>query len=80
MSIYRVTFETSLLVDCSNEKEAERIGLNFVNQEIPELISIESITRTDQLLDVEKGSLPWRSWDSAADKLELKVEQILGEI
>jgi len=31
MPIYRVTFQTEMLIDCENEGEAERIGYRIIS-------------------------------------------------
>ena len=82
MTLYRLTFQTEILVDASDEREAERIGYNNLEEEIgngnTNVYSIKEITAEDQLLRGERGSLPWRNiqrdW---AKEPELTVEEIL---
>lgn len=82
MTLYRLTFQTEILVDASDECEAERIGLDNIEEEIGngsiELYSVKEITSEDQLLRWERGSLPWRNiqrdW---AKEPELTVKEIL---
>ena len=65
MSIYRVTFQTCLLVECDDEVEAEEIGRDFLAEEVgnADLFGIECLSSKDQLEKIEQGSLPWRSWE-----------------
>lgn len=67
MPIYRVTFHTNLLVECENENEAEKIGLQNLNDEIKNGLSsvfnICTIESSDELRAEESYSLPWRSND-----------------
>lgn len=84
MPIYRVSFLTDLLVDCDNEKEAERIGFNHLIDEVDnrgsEVFSIKLLESPDQVRRWERGSLPWR--DPQRDlrgEPEKPVEQILKE-
>ena len=81
MPIYRVTFQTELLVDCDDESEAERIGYDNLEEEVrngfSDIISVRNITSSDQLRKGERGSLPWRSSERRGEP-ELLVEEILG--
>jgi hypothetical protein len=84
MTLYRLTFQTEILVDASDEREAERIGYNNLEEKIgngnTNVYSIKEITTEEQLLRGERGSLPWRNiqrdW---AKEPELTVEEILKE-
>ena len=78
MSIYRVTFQTCLLVECDDEVEAEEIGRDFLAEEVgnADLFGIECLSSKDQLEKIEQGSLPWRSWERRNEP-DLTVEQIL---
>lgn len=82
MTLYRLTFQTEILVDASDEREAERIGLENIEDEIGNgsihLYSVKEITSEDQLLRGERGSLPWRNIQrNWAKEPELTVEEIL---
>lgn len=84
MAIYRVSFLTDLLVECDNEKEAERIGFNHLIDEVDnrgsDVFSIKLLESPDQVRRWERGSLPWRN--SQRDHLgepEKTVDQILKE-
>ena len=65
MKIYRVTFETSVLVACDDEKQAEFIGATHLNDEVSNGHSIvtsnEHITRISELYNDETFSYPWCS-------------------
>jgi hypothetical protein len=67
MPIYRVTFQTELLVDCENESEAERIGFKHLEDEVrnrtSEVYRVEKLDSVDQLRRAERGSLPWRRYE-----------------
>ena len=82
MTLYRLTFQAEILVDASDEREAERIGLQNIEEEIGngsiELYSVREITSEEQLLRAERGSLPWRNIQrDLAKEPELTVEEIL---
>jgi len=81
MPLYRVTFQTSLLVEAHDELEATSIGFENLGDEVSnrssELWRIESLESIDQLRREERGSLPWRSTERR-DEPELRVEEILG--
>lgn len=81
MPIYRVTFTTSLLVECESEKDAEGIGFENLEAEIEnqnsEVYSVELIESEAQLRRIERGSLPWRSWERR-DEPEIEVDDILS--
>jgi hypothetical protein len=84
MPIYRVTFQTELLVDCENESEAERIGYDNLEEEVrngfSDIISVRNITSSDQLRKGERGSLPWRDAKrNRAGEPEKTIAEILGE-
>ena len=78
MPLYRVTFCTEILVDCVDEREAERIGFRNLSEEIPSssVYKVEEIDSVDQLHREEHGSLPWRSSERRGEP-ELRVEEIL---
>lgn len=80
MSLYRVTFQTSLLVETSTEDEAYKIGISSLPEEVKngssELYNIEIISNVDQLFPEERQSLPWRNF-SKINEIELNVNQIL---
>ena len=82
MKIYRVTFQTDLLIGCDSEIEAERIGYRNLSDEIrnggSSVYKITEINSTDQLRREERGSLPWRSSDRWGEP-QIRVEEILGE-
>lgn len=82
MPIYRVSFLTDLLVECENEKEAERIGFKHLIDEVDnrgsDVFSVKLLESPDQVRRWERGSLPWR--DTQRDlrgEREKTVEQIL---
>ena len=84
MAIYRVSFLTDLLVECENEKEAERIGYYHLIDEIrnggSDVFSVKLLESPGQVRRFERGSLPWR--DTQRDlrgEPEKTVEQILQE-
>ena len=84
MPIYRVSFLTELLVDCDNEKEAERIGFNHLIDEVDnrgsEIFSVKLLESPGQIRRWERGSLPWR--DTQRDlrgEPEKTVDEILKE-
>jgi len=79
MPLYRVTFRTEILVDCVDEREAERIGFRNLSEEIPSssVYKVEEIDSVDQLHREEHGSLPWKA-RKKMDEPELRVEEILG--
>lgn len=84
MPIYKVTFQTELLVDCENESEAERIGFKHLEEEVrnglSDIISVQNITSSDQIRKGEKGSLPWRDAKrNRAGEPEKTIAEILGE-
>lgn len=65
MKIYRVTFETSVLVACDDEKQAEFIGRCHLKDEVDNghshVLSCDQITNTSELSGDERYSYPWRS-------------------
>ena len=67
MPIYRITFQTELLVDCETEGEAERIGFKHLEDEVrngtSEVYLVEKLDSVDQLRRAERGSLPWRRYE-----------------
>lgn len=78
--LYRVTFHTPMLIEASNEREAERIGYRFLVDEVhngsSEVWSTEHLEHEDQLYRNERGSYPWRSTDDREAPQET-VEEIL---
>ena len=82
MPIYRVTFQTELLIDCENETEAEKIGYDNVDYEVRngicDITSMKLIESANQLRRGEHNSLPWRAnsrnWSHEPEKT---VQQIL---
>jgi len=78
MKLYRVTFQTSLLVEAQDEHEAERIGYKNIREEVSELFSINHLKEEKQLRRSERNSLPWRSHDRYKEP-ELTVEQVLNK-
>jgi hypothetical protein len=80
MKIYRLKFETEILVECETEEEAEKIGHSSVEYEVRngmlELFSLEELESENDLQSYERGSLPWRSF-KRRDEPELTVDQIL---
>jgi len=76
MKLYRVTFQTSLLVEAQDDLEAERIGYKNIREEACKLSSIDEVKEEKQLRRSERNSLPWRS-RARYDEPELTVEQIL---
>ena len=81
MPLYRITFQTDMLIEARDEREAERIGDRNLESEVrncgSELYRIEELRSVDQLRREERGSLPWRSTERR-DEPELFVEEILG--
>jgi hypothetical protein len=81
MPLYRVTFQTDMLIEARDEREAERIGDRNLESEVrncgSELYRIEELRSVDQLRREERGSLPWRATERR-DEPELHVEEILG--
>ena len=81
MPLYRVTFQTDMLIEARDEREAERIGDRNLESEVrncgSELYRIEELRSVDQLRREERGSLPWRATERR-DEPELRVEEILG--
>jgi len=81
MPLYRVTFQTDMLIEARDELEAERIGDRNLESEVrncgSELYRIEELRSVDQLRREERGSLPWRATERR-DEPELRVEEILG--
>jgi len=81
MPIYRVTFQTEMLIDCENEGEAESLGYRNLPDEVgngtSEVLRVEKIESPDQLRRGENISLPWRSGDRR-DEPELMVGDILN--
>jgi hypothetical protein len=80
MALYRVTFQTEILVDCVDPREAESIGFRNLSEEIrsSSVYKVEKIDSVDQLHREERGSLPWRARERSGEP-ELRVEEILGE-
>jgi len=81
MPLYRITFQTDMLIEARDEREAERIGDRNLESEVrncgSELYRIEELRSVDQLRREERGSLPWRATERR-DEPELFVEEILG--
>jgi hypothetical protein len=79
MALYRVTYQTQILVDCNNPLEAESIGFRNLREEIrsSSVYKVDKIDSVDQLHREERGSLPWRSTERRGEP-ELRVEEILG--
>ena len=79
--LYRVTIATKLIVEASDELEAERIGYKNLIGEVRNgssvLYKIEEISSCSHLQRDERGSLPWRATERR-DEPELYVEEILG--
>ena len=82
MALYRITFQTSIIVESRDEREAQHIGYKNLVEEVrnggSELYLTEPITTVDQLHRGERGSYPWR--DSQRDlngEPEKTVEEIL---
>ena len=78
MALYRVTFQTEILVDCVDRHEAESIGFRNLPEEIrgSSVYKVDKIDSVDQLHREERGSLPWRA-RKKMDEPELRVEEIL---
>ena len=80
MPLYRVTFQTEILIDARDEREAERIGDRNLESEVrncgSEVYRIEELKSVDQLHREEHGSLPWKA-RKKMDEPELRVEEIL---
>lgn len=82
MPIYRVTFQTELLVDCDDEREAERIGFKHLEEEVgnrhSEVYRVEKLENLYELKRAERGSLPWRSEDRSNSGVPYRtVDEIL---
>ena len=84
MAIYRVSFLTDLLVECENEKEAERIGFKHIVDEVnnrgSEIFSVKLLESQSHIRRWEHGSLPWR--DTQRDlrgEPQKTVDEILQE-
>ena len=79
MALYRVTYQTQIIVDCVDPHEAESIGFRNLPEEIrsSSVYKVDKIDSVDQLHRDERGSLPWRSMERR-DEPELRVEEILG--
>ena len=79
MKLYRVTFQTSLLIEAENEKEAVRIGEQNLQGEVrngtSELYNVETLRSQENLRRGEKRSLPWRDWNRKDP--EMRVEDLL---
>lgn len=81
MPIYRVTFQTELLIDCENETEAEKIGYDNVDYEVRngfcDITSMKLIESASQLRRGEHNSLPWRAnsrnWSHEPEKTVQKI-------
>lgn len=79
MAIYRVTFQTEMLIDCETEGEAERIGYHYLQDEVrngSNIYRIEKVETVNQLRRNEIGSLPWRD-SYMVGMPETRVEEIL---
>lgn len=63
--LYRVTFQTPILVLASDEREAERVGHKFLGEELKngcsEVWNTVELNDEDQLRREERHTLPW--WD-----------------
>lgn len=81
MKLYRVTFQTGLLVEAEDERDAERIGRKFLIDEVKngtsELWSTELLESEDDLRDDERYSLPWGEGNKMKDE---DVNEILRRI
>lgn len=81
LKLYRVTMQTSLLVEANNEGEAETIAEDNLVEEVrngnSEFFSVENVQSVSELHPIEKGSLPWRDWNRNNEP-ELTVEEILS--
>ena len=81
MPIYRIKFETTLMVEANSEDEAVSVAkenlLEEVKNDFSQIVKKEIITDVEQLSDSEKYSLPWLS-KSIDDKYDLEVFEILG--
>jgi hypothetical protein len=82
MKLYRLTYETEILVECETEEEAEKLGYSFLKHEVgngmSNLSSLEKLESENDLQSYERGSLPWRSF-KRRDEPELTVDQILKD-
>jgi len=78
MKLYRVTFQTEILVEAKDESEAGKIGFKYAHEEIEnaEIYGITELNDLSQLRRNELGSLPWRSIERWGEP-ELLVEEIL---
>lgn len=78
MKLYRVTFTTELLVECNDEREAERIGYRNLREEAfnSQFHKVETIETVEQLRRGERNSLPWRD-AHRFNEPEARVEEIL---
>ena len=80
MKLYRLTYETEILIECETEEEAEKLGYSFLQDEVSNgmsnLSSLEKLESENDLQSYERGSLPWRSF-KRRDESELTVDQIL---
>jgi len=84
MAIYRVTFQTELLIDCENEAEAEEIGYDNIDYEVRngvcDIVSMKLVDSVRQLHRGEHNSLPWRANSrNCSHEPEKTVQQILEE-
>jgi len=82
MPIYRVTFQTELLVDCDDVGEAERIGFKHLEEEVgnrhSEVYRVEKLENLYELKRAERGSLPWRCEDRSNSGIPYRtVDEIL---
>ena len=85
MPVYRVTLQTSVLVDAENEEEASRLGHRHLEDEIrsgteSEVYRVEHLEWVYELRRGERGTLPWRSSErnDAGEGLR-SVEKLLKE-
>lgn len=80
MKLYRVTFQTEMMVECEDERDAERIGFKHLVDEVEnrgsDVFSIKLLESPDEVRRWERGSLPWRSDDRRGEP-EVVVEELL---
>ncbi len=82
MKIYRVTFQTELLVEAETEEHSIKLGSKFLKEEVlngtSDLIDVELINSKKKLKLEEINSIPWRDPSIKRDK-DYYVEEILEE-
>ncbi len=83
MKLYRVIFTTEMMVECEDERDAERIGYRCLIDEVRNggsttTYRVEEVRSVDELRRGERGSLPWRDSRRYGEP-EVRVEELLKE-